>query len=432
MAEVSKRVDQTKKKRMQSWITVSVFCILIFGFSIATLVKPSAEFSETENRVLRQMPEIKTAAILSGDFESDYEQYLTDQFVFRNEWIGLKTSVERFLFKSESKDIYFAKDGYFIEKHTGSFTTNMALRNMQSLARFSEEYIGQFGAEHFTVMVVPNAVDILEEKLPPFACSCDEENYLEQIAAQLPEGVWFNTTAVLKEHSDEALYYKTDHHWKTLSAFYVYQEWAKGQGYAVPELTDYEIKTVTDDFEGTIQSKLGIRTSGDTIELFLPRKKIAYTVIRDVEETDTLYDDSALNTKDQYAIYFGGNQALIKIKTKANTGRKIFVIKDSYANCFIPFMLGEFDEIDVIDLRYTNRRLSELIAEGEYTDLLVLYNASGFAEDMSITKLLIRSLRVYSKGLNTERSEIHEKTFMCNTVLADSAFFGRLRAETGC
>lgn len=67
---------------MQSWITVSVFCILIFGFSIATLVKPSAEFSETENRVLRQMPEIKTAAILSGDFESDYEQYLTDQLFF--------------------------------------------------------------------------------------------------------------------------------------------------------------------------------------------------------------------------------------------------------------------------------------------------------------------------------------------------------------
>lgn len=110
------------------------------------------------------MPEIKTAAILSGDFESDYEQYLTDQFVFRNEWIGLKTSVERFLFKSESKDIYFAKDGYFIEKHTGSFTTDMAQRNMQSLARFSEEYIGQFGAEHFTVMVVPNAIDILGRK----------------------------------------------------------------------------------------------------------------------------------------------------------------------------------------------------------------------------------------------------------------------------
>ena len=203
----------------------------------------------------------------------------------------------------------------------------------------------------------------------------------------MPEGIWLDTASVLKEHSGENLYYKTDHHWKTLSAFYVYQAWAKEQGYTVPELADYEIKTVTDDFEGTIQSKLGIETSGDTIELFLPRQEIAYMVIRDGKESDTLYDYSALDAKDKYAIYFGGNQSLIKIKTKTATGRKALVIKDSYANCFIPFMLGEFDEVDILDLRYTNRRLSELIAEGEYTDLLVLYNASGFAEDISITKL---------------------------------------------
>ena len=381
-------MDRTKKKRLQSWITVAVFCVLIFGFAIATVVKPSSEFSETENRVLQQMPEVKVEAVLNGDFESDYEQYLTDQFVLRNEWIGLKTSVERLLLRSESKDIYFAKDGYLIEKHTGSFMTDTAQRNMQSLTRFSEKYIEQFGSEHITVMVVPNVVDILKDKLPPFASPYDEEDYLGQIAAQLPEGVWFDTATILKEHSDENLYYKTDHHWKTLSAFYVYQAWAKEQGYTVSELADYEIKPVTDSFQGTIQSKLGISTSGDTIELFLPQQEIAYTVIRDgVAETDTLYDYTALDTKDKYAIYFGGNQSLIKIKTNAGTGRKVLIIKDSYANCFIPFMLGEFDVIDVLDLRYTNRRLSELIAEGEYTDLMVLYNASGFAEDISITKL---------------------------------------------
>lgn len=380
-------MDRTKKKRLQSWITVAVFCVLIFGFAIATIVKPSTEFSEIENRVLQQMPEVKAEAVLNGDFESDYEQYLTDQFVLRNAWIGLKTSVERLLLRSESKDIYFAKDGYLIEKHTGSFMTGTAQRNMQSLTRFSEKYIEQFGPEHITVMVVPNAVDILKDKLPPFASPYDEEDYLGQIAAQLPEGVWFDTATILKEHSEENLYYKTDHHWKTLSAFYVYQEWAKKQGYTVPRLSDYEIKTVTNSFQGTIQSKLGINTIGDTIELFLPQQEIDYTVIRDGEETDTLYDYSALETKDKYAIYFGGNQSLIKIKTNAGTGRKILIIKDSYANCFIPFMLEEFDEIDILDLRYTNRRLSELIAEDEYTDLLVLYNASGFAEDISIAKL---------------------------------------------
>ena len=380
-------MDRTKQKSIQARITTTVFCVFIFGFAIITVLKPSVEFSETENRVLQQMPEVNAEAVLNGDFESDYEQYLTDQFVFRNEWIGLKTSVERLLLRKESKDIYFAKDGYFIEKHTGTFTTDMAQRNVQALVRFSEKYIEPFGAEHMTVMIVPNAVDILKDKLPPFACPYHEEEYLEQITAQLPEGIWLDTASVLKEHSGENLYYKTDHHWKTLSAFYVYQAWAKEQGYTVPELADYEIKTVTDDFEGTIQSKLGIETSGDTIELFLPRQEIAYMVIRDGKESDTLYDYSALDAKDKYAIYFGGNQSLIKIKTEAATGRKALVIKDSYANCFIPFMLGEFDEVDILDLRYTNRRLSELIAEGEYTDLLVLYNASGFAEDISITKL---------------------------------------------
>lgn len=375
-----------KKKDIMSRITSAVFCALIFGFAIASIVKPSAEFSETENRVLQQMPKVRAEDIINGTFESDYEQYLSDQFVLRNQWIGLKTSVERLFLRSESKDIYFAADGYLIKKHTGSFTADMAQRNIQSLARFSEEYIRQFGAEHLTVMVVPNAVDILWEKLPPFASPYNEEAYLEQIASRLPEGVWFDTSSVLKEHTGENLYYKTDHHWKTLSAFYVYQAWAKKQGYAVPELSDYEIKTVTDRFEGTIQSKLGIKTAGDSIELFLPRKERAYTVIRDGEES-TLYDYTALDTKDKYAIYLGGNHSFMEIKTDAGTGRKILVIKDSYANCFIPFMLGEFDEIDVLDLRYTKSRLSELIAEGEYTDLLLLYNASGFAEDMSVTKL---------------------------------------------
>ena len=63
------------------------------------------------------------------------------------------------------------------------------------------------------------------------------------------------------------------------------------------------------------------------------------------------------------------------------------MIKDSYADCFIPFMLGEFQEIDVLDLRYTNQRLTGILAEGGYTDILILYNVSGFAEDMSISKL---------------------------------------------
>lgn len=377
------------KKKWQPYITVIVFCLLIFGFTIATILSSPMGFSETENRVLAEMPEVKIGTILSGDFESDYEEYLTDQFVMRNQWISLKTSVERLLLKREIKDIYFAKDDYLIEKHTGSYETQMAQRNIVALTEFAQKYEEQFGQSHLSILIVPNAVDILSDKLPPFAESGSGSDYLEQIAEGLPDNVWFDSASVLREHMDEEIYYRTDHHWKTLAAFYVYQAWAKRQGYIVPELSDYEIQTVTDCFEGTIQSKLGIGTEGDTIELFFPLTEYAYTVYKEsTKKTEnSLYDYAALDAKDKYAVFLGGNEPFLRIRTAAPNGRKILVIKDSYANCFIPFMLGEFQEIDVVDLRYTNQRLSGILSEGGYTDILILYNASGFAEDMSISKL---------------------------------------------
>lgn len=379
----------SKKKSWQPYVTIIVFCLLIFGFTAATILSPSMGFSETENRVLAEMPEVKIDTILSGDFEADYEEYLTDQFVMRNQWISLKTSVERLLLKRESKDIYFAKDDYLIEKHTGSYETQMAQRNIVALTEFAQQYEEQFGQSHLSILIVPNAVDILSDKLPPFAESGGGNEYLEQISEILPEGIWFDGASVLREHMDEEIYYRTDHHWKTLAAFYVYQAWAERQGYIVPELTDYEIQTVTDCFEGTIQSKLGIETASDTIELFFPLTEPAYTVYRESTEIteNSLYNYAALDTKDKYAVFLGGNEAFLRIRTAAPNERKILVIKDSYANCFIPFMLGEFQEIDVLDLRYTNQRLSGILAEGGYTDILILYNASGFAEDMSISKL---------------------------------------------
>ncbi len=374
--------------RRQSINTIILFCILIFGFTVATLIKPETKHSESENRDLATMPKFSADTLLSGKFEADYETYLTDQFILRDGWIGLKTAVERLLQKRESKDIYFADDDYLIEKHSGTFTSDTAALNIRVLQQFAQEYVGQFGQGRVTFMVVPNAVDILRDKLPPYAAPYDEEDYLDQIAAELPEGIWFDAGAILREHADEELYYRTDHHWKTLAAFYVYQAWAKRQGYAVPSEDDFQIDTVTEEFEGTVQSKLGIKARADSIELYLPKDDPFYTVEKDGSELSyRVYDYTALDTKSKYNVFFGGNYALAKIRTRAGTGRRILVVKDSYAHCFVPFLIPEFDEIDMLDIRYYNQKLSDLIAEGGYTDLLFLYNAAGFAEDTAISRL---------------------------------------------
>ncbi len=373
--------------RRQSWNIILLFVILIFGFTLATFLTPERARSEAENRELAGHPEVTLQSLLSGEFEEDYETYLTDQFVLRDDWIGLKTAAERLTQKRESKDIYFAEDDYLIEKHTGTFTAAQAETNIQLLAAFLEQYQARFenGA---TVMIVPNAVSVLRDKLPPFASPYDERFYLADIERAIPENLWFGANEILRSHRDEEIYYRTDHHWTTLAAFYVYQAWAASKGLHIPSEDEYEIETVTEEFEGTVQSKLGIETRKDAIRLYLPRRDIFYTVETDGQEKEySVYDYSKLNTKDKYGVFFGGNYALTKITTRADNGRKILLLKDSYANCFAPFLLGEYEEIDLLDIRYYNQKISELIEKGGYTDLLVLYNAAGFAEDVSLSKL---------------------------------------------
>ena len=156
----------TKK---QNLVRILFFLILIFGMTGITLISPKREFSQRENRSLAQRPEASVRRCFSGEFEKDYETYLTDQFPWRDGWIGLKTSVEKATFKTETNDVYFADEGYLIEAHTGSFSGATASNNIRYLQTFMEDCAELYGKDHVTAMVVPNAVDILRDLLPAHA-----------------------------------------------------------------------------------------------------------------------------------------------------------------------------------------------------------------------------------------------------------------------
>ena len=375
----------------QSVNIAAVFLLLIFGFAIATVLKPSNERSETENRLLEQKPDLTWNALISGKFSEDYEAYLSDQFVVRDGWISLKTAFERAALRQEAEDVYFARDNYLIEKHTGVFTAETAERNIQTLSAFFTNLSKSMDPGHLTAMVVPNAVDILRDKLPPFADPYDEEIYLQKIAGALPEGVWFDSSSVLRQHSGEELYYRTDHHWKTLSAYCTFEAWAGEKGLAGDSAFSFRPVTVTDSFEGTIASRLGIVGRADSIERFDPEIPFDYYLIYNQSDDirNTVYQDSFLERKDKYAYFYGGNFGLIQAKMPEHeTGRKLLVIKDSYAHCFVPFTYALFDQVDMLDTRYYNASISALIGQENYTDILFLFNAAGFAEETSLARLM--------------------------------------------
>ena len=378
--------------KIQNRVLTGVFLVMVFGCTGASLLKPDTSFSEKENRVLAQMPDVKISDIINGTFEKNYESYLSDQFFWRDGWIGVKTQAELAEGKTEINDVYFAKDGYLIEKHSGSFDTDTAENNITYLKKFLETQEKNVGKGHVKAMIVPNAVEILKEKLPAYAVANEEEAYLNRIREQIPEELFFDPQPVLEAHKEEPLYYKTDHHWKTLAARYVYEEWAKSIDLPIVPLSGYKEETLTSDFHGTIDAKVNISVPGDSIERYLPLTEVPYTLTYNhSEERNSLYDMSYLDGRDKYAVFFGGNQPLIEAKTEAKTDRKLLIIKDSYANCFLSFAMQDFSQIDIVDLRYFNENLGDYIKEKQYTDICVLYNASGFAEDASVAKLALAS-----------------------------------------
>ncbi len=382
-------------KNHQSVYLNTVFLLLIFGFTLATLLHPQKERSETENRPLQQRPSLTWDSLISGEFAKDYESYLSDQFVLRDGWITLKTAFERATLRQETNDVYFGSDDYLIEAHTGTFTAETADQNVARLGTFFKMLGETYGAEHLTCMAVPNAVDVLSEKLPALADPYDEEIYLQKIASALPEGVWFDSSAVLKqlhsEDKDRQLYYRTDHHWTTGAAFAVFEKWIAQKGYGTADAGQFNISTVTESFEGTIASKLGISTRADSIERYDPVQPFDYYLIYNQSEDirNSVYRDACLDTKDKYAYFYGGNYGLVEAKMPdAQTGRSLLIIKDSYAHCFAPFTYGYFDEVDMVDPRYYNASIAELMETKHYTDVLFLFNAAGLAEETALARLL--------------------------------------------
>ena len=243
-------------------------------------------------------------------------------------------------------------------------------------------------------MLVPNSCEILKDKLPNYAPNEDELKYMNKIKNGLNKKIKFiNVYNELKNKKNEYLFYKTDHHWTTDGAYYGYKKFISSIGLKYNKKSYYNIKTVTNDFYGTLYSKVGFNYSGgDKIKEYIPKSKQKYKVeFYDGEDmkssASTLYKNENLKTKDKYAVFLGGNHPLIKITTKANTNKKILIIRDSYANCFVPFLTSHFKEIYMVDLRYYGDDVNKLIAKNKIDDALILYNVITFFEDKSIENL---------------------------------------------
>ncbi len=367
-------------ERKNAWKTVLFFCVIMLTICVADLIQEDIFFSESENRILAEKPEFSVETLLSGEFMEKYELYLNDQFVSRNNWITLKTEIDRLLQKKEINGVYLADDGYLIEQHLDSdFTQETINKKLELLSKLVQQY------PQTQVMLAPTADNILTDKLPFQAPYFDQRQFLEQVKMTVGEERVIDLFPTLSAHAQEKIYYKTDHHWTSRGAYYAYLEWASKNEFVPAEYSLDTMQAVTNDFTGTLQSKINLPVKGEEIHIFPETLENPVKLKYDLMiETESFYEEKYLTGKNKYGYFLDDNHGLIEITTGSKVKKQLFVIKDSYANTMIPLLAPHYEKIYVLDLRYFNGRLfpfMESLDEYGNMDVLLLYNFVHFIDD---------------------------------------------------
>lgn len=379
-----------------------VFILCIYSICVVTFFYPKQECSELEKRQLQTMPKFKIGTFLSEKFQNEYEKYLSDHFPKRELFVNLKSRADILLGKREINDVYVGKDDYIIEKFSDAdFDEELVDDNAWYMVYLLSTMQEEYGEEHVNCILIPAKGRVMKDRLPSYAKPYDTsyvyslfETYEKEFECKL--NCIYDFTDVLYAHKNEEIFYKTDHHWTTLGAYYAYEEYKKMQGETAKPWSDYEKKVVSKDFYGTSYNKLQIKLSPDEIiTATLKGAKEPFSVSngigKEMQEMKGLYMPSELETADKYNYFLGGNYDLVHIETGIKNGKTLLLIKDSFSNSFVPFLTQDYAHIYMLDPRYMSVKMKiyrkGIERQNEITDVLVMMNMEKFMQNKDMWRV---------------------------------------------
>ncbi len=367
------------------------FCVFLGGLLVWHLLLPDRDRSDVENRTLAQFPEFSWEDLKDGSFTKGVEEYFADQFPLRDQWTGLKARAEQVLGKREFNGVYLCGDALIAKVEPPK--DGLEEKNLSYVSRLAESaevpvYLG----------LIPSAAEIWRDRLPRGAESWDQAAFIAR-AAEL-EGVEpIDFLTALRDHAGErtweGIFYRTDHHWTTLGAYYGHAALmeALGRGGEVPEPETVRARDlpVSNGFQGTLYSQSGIHwLEPDSIEFWVEESGLTVTSWRDGTPKEAgLYDYDYLGKKDKYSAFLGGNQPLCVVKNPEGKG-KLLVIRDSYADSMAPFLALRFEEVHLLDPRYYRYSAAKYAEDNGLDAIAVVYSVPNFITDRNLV-LLTRS-----------------------------------------
>ncbi|WP_027398158.1 DHHW family protein [Anaerovorax odorimutans] len=375
-------------KKLLRYPLIILFTLIVFGFTVLDTFTHDKSYSQLENRVLVQRPNPTLEKIISNEYTKDYEEYIDDQILGRDEWIDIKSRVEFILAKVENNGIIYGTDHYLFEKYKIMNETRLN-KNVNFIMEFIKDckYPVTFG-------IIPNSYMKNQDKLPYGLDNLNQYTYINDIDDKIKKINNNNgkETEILNLNDLNLKYYKTDHHWTTQGAYIAYEQLMKQYSLPIISVEQLsEFKKVEKDFYGSYFNKCKVfNAEPDIITYYdIPIERVTI----DGKDKNGIYDFSKLKSRDKYGMFLYGNNGITKIISnnkinKTDKKTKILIIKDSYANCFTPFLTYNFDEVTVIDLRSIGVKLSDYLNENEFDKVLILYNFKSLANDVNIAKII--------------------------------------------
>lgn len=347
---------------------------------------PQKTFSENENRYLSTVSDINWKELQTGKAQSALTKIADDQFPYHDFWMQTSTEIGKIMGKKDIGGVYLGKDHYYFEKILDTdFDNNRYYNNLRLVAAMQEKL-----KEHVITMLVPSPSTIYKDKLPKYAVEYDSSQKYKQGMEIIGSENWLDIRTLLeKESKQNQVYFRTDHHWTMFGAYTAYKAFMEQAGEKAKALEYFNLQEKSNSFYGTLYSKaLDKDAIPDT--LFIP-ENIPYDlqITCDEEALESIYDMAKLDTKDKYAVFWGGNYGITKISNpNGKQNKTLVIIKDSFANCFTPMLIENYKKIIMLDLRYYNDSVSNLLSTEKNKTVLVLYEISNFAKETNLNKLM--------------------------------------------
>ena len=380
---MGKVVYRKEKKSRSPYPLLILGAVVVFGFSLVNLVFPKRDQLELENRKAAQLPAFSVSALLDGSWQSGFARWMQDQFALRDVWVNTQRAADEIVFqKVEEGGILLGKDHWMFTKlfTVDDATQKQLVKNVQAVSDFAAAHPGKV-----TFLLAPSASVIYPEELPTGAPMADENAMLDDIFTTVGQNASvLDLRPTFTADKNEYLYFKTDHHWTPDGAYRAYQQFC-----TLKNLTPFDCNVYTKitvpDFYGTHYSATRRwNAQADSFSYYdLPNQMTVYKVNGEADyepvKTEGLMNLAKLDTRDKYGAFLDGNNGYSVIE--GNGTGSILVVKDSYANSFVPYLTANYAAIDVVDFRNYNYGLDQLIAANDYDQILVLYSYASFTTD---------------------------------------------------